>query len=152
MNWWITSVSDKQDKSAREFLRELLEFGWYLLGDSTPGRKQMSVGDKICYHLKGEGVAAEATVASAPTKHVPPEIQSYSYGKFSWSLRIHSSRLFLDKPIVIDAALRERLEAFHDRDLTNPKSWVWFVQMTHKISQKDFRLLTGGWPDSQVSA
>nr|QNO54515.1 hypothetical protein LPKEAICH_00005 [Methanosarcinales archaeon ANME-1 ERB7] len=48
----------------------------------------------------------------------------------------------LENPIVIDATLRSQLNAFKNRELN--KSWAWFVQATRRITEHDFKVLTGG--------
>jgi hypothetical protein len=48
----------------------------------------------------------------------------------------------LENPVVIDVALRSKLDAFKNRELN--KAWAWFVQATRKITENDFKVLTGG--------
>jgi hypothetical protein len=60
--------------------------------------------------------------------------------KYPWVFRLDDVRLYLGEPVVIDAALRNRLAAFRDRD--PEKFWGWFVQATRKITENDFNVLT----------
>jgi len=48
--------------------------------------------------------------------------------------------LYIESPVIIDAALRAQLDAFSNKDET--KTWAWLVQTTREISEHDFRLLT----------
>jgi hypothetical protein len=50
--------------------------------------------------------------------------------------------LYLENPIIIDAALRGQLDAFKESDPN--KAWAWFVQATRKTTESDFKVLTGG--------
>jgi len=45
-----------------------------------------------------------------------------------------------ENPVVIDAALRSKLDAFKKSDPN--KAWAWFVQATRKITEHDFKILT----------
>jgi hypothetical protein len=53
-------------------------------------------------------------VASAPERKV------VKFGKdperFPWAFKVKDARYFFNKPVVIDAALRSRLDAFRGRD------------------------------------
>jgi len=53
---------------------------------------------------------------------------------------VEHAHLYLDNPVVLDAALRRQLEAFQHRD--EEKSWAWFVQATHRVTAHDFTVLT----------
>lgn len=61
--------------------------------------------------------------------------------RFPWSFKVKDVRYFFDKPIVIDAAMRQRLDAFKGRDAG--KGWAWFVQATRVLTQDDFERLVG---------
>jgi hypothetical protein len=139
---WLTSVSDKPDMTAESFIRTLLDSGWYLFGEHTGGRKDIKPEDKICFYLKGHGVVAEATVLSRAESPVPDPLRKHSYGKYGWAFRVGMPRYFFRNAIKIDPEMRGKLDAFGGRDLSNAKSWVWFVQGTHKITENDFTLLT----------
>ncbi|MHA1278520.1 MAG: hypothetical protein ACTSQ8_15110 [Candidatus Helarchaeota archaeon] len=60
--------------------------------------------------------------------------------KYPWTFRVGKGVLYLHDPVVIDADLRNCLEAFRDRDPNKP--WAWFVQATRKVSAHDFNVLT----------
>jgi len=61
--------------------------------------------------------------------------------KYPWAFQVKDVRYFFEKPVVIDANLRSRLEAFHGRDPS--KAWAWFVQATRIVSGHDFEVLVG---------
>jgi hypothetical protein len=50
-------------------------------------------------------------------------------------------RYFFNKPIVIDATLRQRLDAFKGRD--RGKARAWFVRATRVLTAADFERLVG---------
>ena len=54
---------------------------------------------------------------------------------------VRNPRFFFDAPVVIDAALRPRLDAFDGKIPAAP--WSWFVQTTRSLSDHDFAVLTG---------
>jgi hypothetical protein len=79
---------------------------------------------------------ADATLSSAPQNKQGPEGSA-----FPWVCSLKETVLYLDTPVAIDAKLRQQLDAFKGR---NPEqSWAWFVQATHKVSLRDYALLTG---------
>jgi hypothetical protein len=137
--YWLTAVSDDQCTSAQEAIRTLLDASWYVYGERTPGRKRLQVGDRQCFYEPGVGVVAEAEVASVPEYMILSLIPDAE--KYPWSSRVTNVRYFFDAPVVIDALLRAQLEAFQGRDPT--RSWSWFVQATHDVTEHDFLLLTG---------
>jgi hypothetical protein len=138
----MTPVSDDPQVTAKDTIHGLLSSGWYVFGDRTAGRKQLKPGDRLCFYESGFGVVAEAEVASAPEQKPPPIKDNVkNLDKFPWSFRIKTPRFFFDKPVVIDADLRAKLEAFVGRDPAQP--WAWFVQGTHPVSEHDFLVLTG---------
>lgn len=61
--------------------------------------------------------------------------------RFPWVFRLGDPTLYVDRPVVIDAELRNQLEAFKDRD--PKKSWAWYVQGTGRVTEHDFKILTG---------
>jgi hypothetical protein len=140
--YFMTPVRDEEDWSAQDAIKGLLSAGWYVFGDSTPGRKKIKPGDRICFYEKGVGVVAEAEVASVPER-MPPKVNGIgkNLDAFPWSFRVRKPRFFFDKPIVIDVELRSKLDAFVGRDPT--LVWSWFVQPTKLVTEHDFAVLTG---------
>jgi hypothetical protein len=135
----MTPVSDDEDGTADETIQGILKDGWYVFGDRTPGRKRLSVGDRLCFYRSGGGVVAEATVASTPERKILKIVRHPE--KYPWAFQVKDVRYFFEKPVVIDANLRSRLEAFHGRDPS--KAWAWFVQATRIVSGHDFEVLVG---------
>lgn len=138
----MTPVSDEGDVTAKATITALLNAGWYVFADKTPGRKRLKPGDRICFYESGVGVVAEAEVASVPEEK-PPSVKGIvkNLDKFRWSFRLTNTRFFFDGPVAIDADLRSRLDAFTARDST--QSWSWFVQGTRVVNEHDFVVLTG---------
>lgn len=138
----LTPIRDRPDQTARDTLRQLLGAGWYAFGEKTPFHDKLKPGDRICFYETGVGVVADAVVASSPKKN-PPEAEEIvkKFDKFPWAFKVRDVRLFFDAPVVIDADLRSKLDAFAGRDPANP--WAWFVQTTRAVTEHDFAILTG---------
>jgi hypothetical protein len=134
----MTPVTDDEDGSAQEIIRTLLESGWYVLGDKAQGRKRLKSGDHICFYQSGLGVVAEAEVAASPERKAIPHVRHPD--KYPWAFKVKAPRFFFDAPIVIDASLRSRLDAFKDGD--SNAAWGWFVVTTRLLSEHDFLLRT----------
>jgi hypothetical protein len=138
--WLMTPVSDDEEGGADDSIRTLLDRGWYVFGDRTPGRKNLKPGDRLCFYHSGVGVVAEAEVSTAPERKSVP-VKVHHPEDYPWRFKVKNPRYFFDKPIVIDAALRAKLDAFKNRD---PESaWAWLVQGTRIVTEHDFHLLTG---------
>lgn len=136
---WLTPVKGDKVQTAEEVVESLVgKNSIYAFSESTPSRKRLKPGDKICFYATAKGVIAHARVASAPAKKTHPAVRHSE--KYEWTFKVDNTRLYLDEPVVIDAAARGKLEAFRGRGLD--RSWAWFVQGTHKITERDFRTLT----------
>ena len=138
--YWISPVRDTDVEPALECVQDLVgKHRIYAYGDRTPGRKTLKPGDWICFYASGIGVVAHAEVASYPERK--PNKQVRDPERYPWTFRLRNASLYLDRPIVVDAALRAKLEAFEGRDPS--ASWSWLVQGTRSLTQNDFRVLTG---------
>lgn len=146
LHWILTPITDTPRRSAQASLRLLLDAGWYAFGERTGTRGVLQPGDRLCFYESGVGVVAEATVASAPEREPAPGLDSPDL--YPWRFRVTGVR-YLDAPIRLTSALRQRLEAFVGRDIDGP--WAWFVQGTHLVSAPDFALLTGAQPTAADS-
>lgn len=150
VGYWIAPVRSIPDESAKACIARLVgKEHIFAIGENTPGRKRIQPGDWIAFYANGVGVVAHAKVAS-PAEHKPVEIVRGLH-KYPWVFRLINVKTYLDHPVVIDRALRSRLEAFRGR---NPDgTWAWFVQVMRPVSKHDFGLLTGqetsgtGWRD-----
>lgn len=138
----MTPVSDEGETTAKAAIAALLNSGWYVFADKTPGLKRLKPGDRICFYEAGVGIVAEAEVASVPERK-PPAAKGIARNldKFPWSFRLANPRLFFGTPIAIDADLRAKLDAFATRDPS--RVWSWFVQGTTVVTEHDFAILTG---------
>lgn len=136
--YWLTPVKSDEEGTAEEVIQTLVgQEKIYAFGERTPGRKHLKTGDWICFFASGKGVVAHAKVISPPEKK--PHRKVRYPDKYPWVFRLDNVALYLEKPIVIDVALRGNLDAFKDRD--PDKSWAWFVQATRKVTEHDFRIL-----------
>jgi hypothetical protein len=139
--FWLTPVKDDDQQRAEQVIGTLVgQHKLYAFGERTPGRKHMKTGDRICFYATGNGVLADAEIVAPPERKSDARVRHPDL--YPWLVRLDSVNLYLEKPVVIDASTRARLDAFYGRD---PKrSWAWFVQATKDVSAKDFRLLTRG--------
>ncbi len=135
----LTPVANEAEASAEATIRSLLDQGCYVFGDRTPGRKRLKSGDQLCFYQTGLGVVAEATVASTPERKIIKFVRHPD--RFPWAFRVKDVRYFFDKPVVIDAPLRARLDAFKGRDPNT--AWAWFVQATRRVTEHDLDVLVG---------
>jgi len=137
--YWLTPVKSHEEETAEECISILVgEERIYAFGERNPGRKHIKPGDRICFYATGKGVVADARVVSRPERNPHPKV--YHPEKYPWVFRLDNATFYIDEPIVIDAEVRTRLDAFQDRDPNRP--WAWFVQVTRKISEHDFSILT----------
>ncbi len=137
---WITPIKDDDVETTEKVLVKLIEKeGIYAFGERTPGRRYLKPGDLICFYVAGKGVVAHGLVISRP-EHKPHHAV-HDTERYPWVFGIKDVELYLDKPIVIDALLRTRLDSFKGRDAS--RGWSWFVQTTRRISRRDFDILTG---------
>jgi hypothetical protein len=139
--YWLTPVKSMKGETAEECIEKLVgKEHLYAFGEHAPGRKHIKPGDWIGFYANGKGVVAHARVASLPEKKPHKAVRAAE--RFPWVFRLSEPTLYIDKPVVIDAELRGRLEAFKGRD--PKKSWAWYVQGTGKVTENDFRILTVG--------
>jgi hypothetical protein len=137
--FWLTPVKSGDDQTAEECIAELVgEKHYYAFGQGTPGRKHMKAGDSIGFYATTKGVVAHATLSSSP--QIQPRPDGSTCDVYPWVCSLKDTSLYLDKPVALDAKLRQQLDAFKGR---NPEQgWAWFVQATRRISSHDFELLT----------
>lgn len=136
---WLTPVASDDEQTADEVIQTLVgDTGIYAFGQRTPGRSRLKAGDWMCFYASGKGVVAHAQVSSAPVKE--PHCKVRHSDEYPWVFRLSEAVLYLDDPIVIDYETRGKLAAFKGRDPS--KSWAWFVQGTHQITDTDFKMLT----------
>ena len=139
-NYILTPTKSDEHSSAEDIIRTLVgEQCSYAFGDRTPYRKDLKPGDWICFYATTVGVIAHARVASTPQKRHHPGVHSLE--DYPWVFSLSDVHIYVDEPIVIDAQLRSRLDAFKGRSLE--KHWAWFVQATRRITERDFAILTG---------
>jgi hypothetical protein len=148
--YWITSARSDDKRTAEEAIRKSVgrDREWGLGGERSRGKRAMTPGDWICFYAAQEGVVAYARIDSAPeeTSH-PPLLDPEGH---EWRFRLDSIELFLEKPVVIDEALRKRLDAFKGRDPR--RNWSWLVQWSNRVTEHDFRILTGQQVTSRWNA
>jgi len=139
-SYWISPVKDMDSESALECVQRLVgRHQIYALSSGSHARTSIQVGDWICFYASGTGVVAHAQVASAPEQEPRPEIRDPE--GYPWTFPLAKVSLYVDRPVVFDAVLRARLEAFQGRDPTAP--WSWIVLGTRQLNRHDFMVVTG---------
>ncbi|MDD3492002.1 MAG: EVE domain-containing protein [Candidatus Thermoplasmatota archaeon] len=137
--YWLTPVKGNEEESPEEVIEKLVsKEEIYAFGDRTPGRRDIGSGDLICFYATGNGVIADAEVKTPPEKKHDERIKDSE--KYPWVVELKNPHLYKNIPVIIDADLRQQLEAFEGKDAN--KYWAWFVQATRKLSGKDFQILT----------
>jgi len=141
--YWLTPVKDHEGETAQQCIERLVgQHQMYAFGERTPGRKRLKVGDHLCFYATGQGIMADAEVASVPERK--PDTRVTHSKEFPFTFRLRKCALYVDRPVVLDAASRNELDAMKGRNPGGP--WAWFVQGTHKITERDFNLLTRRQP------
>ena len=136
---WLSPVKGSKEETAEECIRRLVgEERIYAFGERTPGRKRLRPGDWICFYATGKGVVAHGQIIAAPERKLHPKVRQPE--RYPWVFGLRATKLYLEEPVVIDAATRARLDAFVGRE--PGRAWAWFVQSTKEITDHDFRVLT----------
>ena len=138
-NYWLTPVKSDNEQTAEEVVQNLVATERiYAFGERTPGRRSLKPGDWICFYSTGKGVIADARVVSAPANQPHPEVRHPE--RYPWTFKLDDPHLYTDEPVVLDAQLRNQLDAFKGRDPN--LRWAWFVQSTCQVTEQDFQILT----------
>lgn len=133
--YWLTPVKSDGKITAEETILSLVGKNHiYAFGERTPGRKHIKIGDWVCFYATGKGVIAHAKVVSLPENSPHGAVRNSK--KYPWTFKIDTEEIYIEEPVVVDAAKRAKLEAFSGRDIES--SWAWFVQETHKLARNDF--------------
>lgn len=133
--YWLTPVAANDSQTAEEVVKSLVgEEKIYAFGDKTKKRAPVMPGDWICFYAAQVGIVAHAQISSEVENKIHPKIRDPK--TFHWVFRLQDVHVYTDKPVVIDAALRQQLDAFKGKSVGS--IWAWFVQRTHIVSQHDF--------------
>ena len=97
--------------------------------------RNVQANDKVCFYLASLGVSACATVKTGPI--LDPSVISDSY---PWVVQLSEPRLFLKTPVGITEGLIRN--SMHFLEEIPSARWSWFVEIAHKITEHDFKLLT----------
>lgn len=137
-NYFITPARGDEVRSAEDVIKYLVgEKNIWSFGEKTPYRDLLKPGDKICFYASGKGVVAHAEIATKPERIDKPEIKELR--SYPWAFKLKNIRVYLNDPVILDAELRSKLDAFKDKDQS---TWGWFVHRPQKITKHDFMLLT----------
>jgi hypothetical protein len=136
----LTPVRDEAEATVQETLDSLLGHGVYVFADRTAGRDRIKEGDWICFYSSGVGIVADAEIASRAEKRVVKFAKDSTH--YPWAFAVRDVRFYFDSPVVIDAPLRARLQAFTDHGHDPAGAWSWLVQGTRYLTAHDFAVLT----------
>jgi hypothetical protein len=113
--YWLTPVKSDEEQTAEEVIQSLVgQEQIYAFGERTPGRKHLRPGDWICFYATGKGVVAHAKVLTKPERKSHRKVRHPEI--YPWVFGLENPHLYLNEPVVIDVAVRNQLDAFHDRD------------------------------------
>ena len=141
-NCYLIPAGDSFGFKAMDHLQTWLANGFWGLSKSAAHRRRLERGDHCCFYSVSQGVVATATIASSADHEVkasewpgPNEFQPDIYKVPLRDIR------WLSEPRPIDLSVRERLDAFRDRDPAG--IWSWLVQTPTKLTRADFEVLIG---------
>ncbi|WP_216086241.1 EVE domain-containing protein [Mahella australiensis] len=135
--YYLALGASHDDQSADKWIEKLLDAKVYATSERSSLRR-IKQGDGVCFYAAGKGIIAHAQVKSPPAKGTHPLIGPSD--KYPYIIELESINIYTENPVVLDADLREQLDAFQGRDPS--KKWSWFVQSTREITKHDFMLLT----------
>lgn len=136
---FLTPVAPKEGLSSIDRVRRLVGQKIYAFRESTPCRKQMKEGDWLAFYATGIGIVAQGRIKASPEKREHPAAPGKEY---SFIVNLDNVKEYYDTPVVLDAEMRARLDAFRGKE-SGKGAWSWFVQSTAKITANDFKVLTG---------
>ncbi len=132
---WITSVTSVGGLTALDCIDMLVGKQKIF---AFPKHKNLQAGDWICFYAKGVGVVAHARLKTQPLKGTCSDLPDPQ--EFPWIVKLVRAAIYTHKPTRLTQEKREELDAFHKRD--SEANWGWFVWSTHRITKRDFHLLT----------
>jgi hypothetical protein len=149
--YYLFPASKVGNIDATEHVRLWLSQGFWGMGESTPGRKHLRKGDHVCFYVVGVGIAVTAVIGGPATNLLASdEIPTGPSDHPLYKVPLQNVE-WLITPVVIDADVRRRLEAFKDKDVNG--MWAWLVQTNRKLTKHDFDMLAGkGEGQSTASA
>jgi len=137
--YWITPVGSSGSQTSDQIVKALVsEAKIYAFSNWAVVRAHLKPQDQMCFYASQKGVVAHATIATSPEHKLDPRVPHPE--RYPWLFHLKNPVLYLNHPVVIDDALRARLDAFRGRDLS--KGGAWLIQTTRQISKHDFDILT----------
>ncbi len=139
-SYWLVPVGGP-GTTPEDTVRVLVgEHRMFAFGEKAAGRKHMKPGDRVCFYAARLGIAAHARIKAGPAKELEGRGFLDDPEQSPWIVHLEDVTLY-SEPVVVDATVRSKLDAFRDRDSTKP--WSWFVQSNARLSEHDFLKLTG---------
>ena len=134
--YWITPVRGDDLHPVEQVVKNwVVEKGIYAIGARTPGRREMTSGDWLCFYAVRKGIVGHAQIAK-PAEFNPAETSAF----YPYILRLGLRTTYTHDPVILDDKKRSELDAF-----AGPRGYKnlgFFVQATHRITEHDFRHLT----------
>jgi hypothetical protein len=137
--YWIASISNVEGPPYQTFRRLVVDERIFAVLPDSRAATGLAPGDRICFYLKGAGIAGYADVASRPAIGIDsriPNPKKYC-SVFCLLKTVECSGPSFD---FRDKERREGLDAFRG---LHHRSWAWFVRTPHEITRHDFQILVG---------
>ena len=142
VQFYLFPASEHDGFSGLDHLKAWLNSGAWGLWASTPFRRAVKPGDQCCFYAAGVGVVALAEITATADREITREAWP---GPTDWASGTYMLPLrdirWIPQPVPITPELRGKMDAYQGKDLSRP--WSWLVQRTFRLSEHDFRLLTG---------
>ena len=138
---WLTSIKGESPEKTPERVRNLIgKHKIFAIRGKIDGKSPLNQGDGICFYGAKIGIVAHARLGNNPVAMVNSELFGTHLSLLAFKLEdVH---LMLDNPVLITPELRARLDIYKGRP--SGSAWGWPFQSTRKLSDHDFRILTGG--------
>ena len=148
MNFWIFIVTshklDDRTLSGSEIFRQRMEDKFWGLGEGTPNRRLLELGDRVVFYIGNpqKVFAGTVTLAGPSFQLSTDESEELSHGEDFYRSRCGVRLDGLDiwaQPRPVDQFVQKL------KFIENKKSWgTYFQGGIRRISEEDFRLIDGG--------
>jgi len=138
VQYYLVPVGEEEEKSPTEVVEQVLGANIFAFGERTPHRRHIKRGDWLCFHASTIGVVAHARVRVGPERKRHPAVNHPD--DYPWVVELEAVKMYTDRPVAIDRAMRAQLDAFKGKD--PERAWGWFVVTVNRINKHDYDLLT----------
>ena len=138
VQYYLVPVGEEEEKSPTEVVEQVLGANIFAFGERTPHRRHIKRGDWLCFHASTIGVVAHARVRVGPERKRHPAVNHPD--DYPWVVELEAVKMYTDRRVAIDRAMRAQLDAFKGKD--PERAWGWFVVTVNRINKHDYDLLT----------